>query len=437
MIKEEFVSEDKNVVKLIHDDGVESVWKFNSSCDGTNNEKAVLFVSSSFGCSVGCEFCWLTQNDVKYKKISQETFIRNIKDSLRWLYDWGFEFESYNFKLSFMGMGDIFIESFDIYQIGIIALDEALLYKFKGLDGIDICTSFPTTIFNNHGTREKFYSMVELNSVAIKGMYSHRLNKNNDYSKRSFVRLFISMHSADQYTRALLFPNSVGINSIGAILDNSKISNKINLIFHYIPFKNINDSLTQIEDIVDFAKKYNAEIRLLRYNENYKNKGFIESPRFNSIVDIFKSRYHKVKSQVSIGKEVTSACGQFMAGSVKTVEELKFEEKIDGVFLNVDYNVDIQYKEIILDKDIKKFYDSKDIDLKYLKNYTIYKGIELDDKLYVRLSEKDIDNKMREYYIGQKKLASMISTLKSKGFSDDDINNFILHCNSIKVAKSL
>ena len=50
MIKEEFVSEDKNVVKLIHDDGVESVWKFNSSCDGTKNDKAVLFVSSSFGC---------------------------------------------------------------------------------------------------------------------------------------------------------------------------------------------------------------------------------------------------------------------------------------------------------------------------------------------------------------------------------------------------
>jgi len=96
MIKEEFVSEDKNVVKLIHDDGVESVWKFNSSCGGTKNNKAVLFVSSSFGCSVGCNFCWLTQNDVKYKKISQETFIRNYLKTHRRIFI-RFENNSFSF----------------------------------------------------------------------------------------------------------------------------------------------------------------------------------------------------------------------------------------------------------------------------------------------------------------------------------------------------
>lgn len=318
MITEEYISNDKQVIKLIHDDGTESTWKFNQTCDGKErNNKAVLFVSVSYGCAVKCRFCWLTAKKIPYKKINDRDIRRNIIDAIDWLDKVGFDPTEYYFKLSYMGMGDVFNEDFDIKHNSKLIIDYALNgVKFKGIDGVDVCTSLPNLY------HDKLRSVEALNKMLLEEInYRSFLNPNHDWTTRTPVRLFISLHSANTYPRRGLIPGSNIIVDICNFLCLQNDENKINRIFHVIFFEGINDDIQSIHNLVKLAQTFNAELRVLRFNKcSGMTLNETNEANFWKIIEYLKTQKIKFKYQESPGSEVLAACGQFIGKISEKVE---------------------------------------------------------------------------------------------------------------------
>jgi adenine C2-methylase RlmN of 23S rRNA A2503 and tRNA A37 len=92
---ESFRNYDNSIGKYIHDDDSESCIKMVSSCDtiidpvtgkfhknNIDRQKYSIFVSSSVGCFMKCEFCYLTIKNSRYAKIVKNQLIDNVKEAV-------------------------------------------------------------------------------------------------------------------------------------------------------------------------------------------------------------------------------------------------------------------------------------------------------------------------------------------------------------------
>ena len=332
-------TDDKKVVKFIHDDGSETCIKTVYSIDYkpnpdtgkvdifiTDRNKYSVFVSASQGCPMNCSFCYLTIDDVPFKKLTYDQIVNNIKQAITEEAKHT-DLSSRYIKLCWMGMGEPIITK-RLVCYGTLDILEWVMENnlAKGLDGVDISTVLPKI---NDSWIEDF---VLLNNVLEK----FPLNPNNknvvnrefgdlvEYKNRTRFRLFYSLHSAIQENRDVIIPNARKLKD--AVIDLMWLSSLgVNVIIHHMFLEGINDSEDELEALVGFMKanfRDNTELRILRYNK-HDDSTIRESDAFEKCVCYLQQWLKNIKVQVSYGTDVKSACGQFIYNHTAELEKFK------------------------------------------------------------------------------------------------------------------
>ena len=341
-MKKILFSDDATVTKVVHDDDSETAIKTVSSCDTCINEdgsfslnesernKYSIFVSDSAGCYMNCNFCYLTLKNMKYKKLSTEEIVANVKEAVHERYK-AAEYGTVPkvcekfVKLCWMGMGDAFINSKRVsdatYEI-LSYITNGIMPLAKGLDGVDLSTVMPKVknldeTFGNFLLLEELLKSFPLNPHNDVVVHRNAEFSNTDmvYPDRSRFRLFYSLHSAIQETRDQLIPNAMPIDqAIPALLKYSE-NNKHNVIFHHMFIDGFNDTPKELDaliKLIDTYKLQEYELRILRYNTCEVSTFIHESDNFNSIIKQLVAVHPHIKVQISAGSEVKAACGQFL-----------------------------------------------------------------------------------------------------------------------------
>ena len=100
----------------------------------------------------------------------------------------------------------------------------------------------------------------------------------------------------------------------------------VNVIIHHMFLEGINDSEDEVAMLIAFMQEeflhHNNELRILRYNK-HDNSDIRESDMFEQCVCMLQGEIGKVKVQVSYGKDVQSACGQFIYNKAPELEQFK------------------------------------------------------------------------------------------------------------------
>jgi len=314
---EDYTTQDKQVVKYVHNDGSETAIKTVSSCDNILNQatgeiepikvdrnKFSCFISSSVGCPIGCKFCYLTVKNFPYVELSKESIYQNVKNALwdRIVHkrEWRTIGEQY-MKLSWMGMGDAFLlKPNDVLEVTRDLIEWSLEHNLvKGIDGVDISTVLP---------KKKWWPCI-LGTLNLK-LLEYPVNPTS--KDRSRVRLFYSLHHCD------LIPMSRNFLKDLSWLKSLEMDFGVDVIIHHMFIEGVNDTDHDVENLHRIFRKYkyHPELRILRYNE-CPNSPYKESPRFNELVRLCSETFRKIKYQVSAGSEIKAACGQFLCKTLK------------------------------------------------------------------------------------------------------------------------
>lgn len=310
---EVYRTKDGTVAKYVHDDGSETAIKSVPTCacgEFTLGEHAhskyAIFISSSVGCPVDCKFCYLTVKKCPYHKLGIESVLSNVKEAIDSEIEFNPSLKEKYVKISWMGMGDALFE-IPMVTVATIEIVDAILHQrqAKGLDGVDIGTSIPLI-------DDKHIDQLDKLKNSLSG---YKRNPNNT-DGRSIIRIFYSLHSADDTTRHNLIPKSKPLYA--ALITLNKFNKKgFDIILHQMFLRNINDSDGQIDTIINLCLEHPTfELRVLRFNK-CPDAQFDETDRFIKIIDKLKQSVPKLKFQVSVGSEILSACGQFIISKVK------------------------------------------------------------------------------------------------------------------------
>lgn len=323
-------SDDGLVSKYVHDDTSETAIKHVSSCvttvsptgevqhDDVERNKYSIFISNSAGCFMDCKFCYLTMKQMKYRKLSKEQILANLKEAVESEVTENPNIVNRYVKVCWMGMGDAIATPDLVFWVTLELITWILDNDYAiGLDGVDLSTVLPPV---NDGWIKTFHNLdYALNQFKKNPNNNQVVSKDpssifpDRYTDRSNFRLFFSLHSGVQDTRDLLIPKAQNLGkSIRQLLKYSG-NNRYNVIFHHMFIEGMNDNYEELREVVDlFSDKLkNHELRILRYNE-CSESDLRESVHFNKLVNLLAGVHKKIKIQVSVGTEISSACGQFL-----------------------------------------------------------------------------------------------------------------------------
>lgn len=308
------LSEDELTTKFIHKDGSETSIKTNLSGQydsmlsliEQDNDKYSIVISCSKGCPLACQFCHLTQKGVSHARLTTDQILSNLKEAVDYIALTNPSIKNKYIKLCWMGMGDPFLELPLVIEVTEQLLSWVFENKYaKGLDGIDISTVFPKRKFNLKG----------ILSVLVDKLNIYEATRNPKHLGNSLVRIFYSLHFANQATRDFMIPcskmNHVGLAGLKGWCEELDVD----LVIHYMFFEGVNDSKAEVDKLIKLlettqTKKY--ELRILRYNPDKQNSILEESSHLTAIIGYLKTRNVNVKVQHSSGKDVMAACGQFI-----------------------------------------------------------------------------------------------------------------------------
>lgn len=300
----------EGVSKYIHANGMETTLKTVPTC-GTEKNKAVLFISASVGCKQKCKFCYLTAKKYPYAKITQDVLLNACKEVIDVS-----DIQDKYLKISFMGMGEIMSEGhLNIFEISRDLFEYAFLegQMCAGIDGVDVGTSAPATYYEAQIERIHVLNHY-LRALHIAGV---PFNEANDYSDRSFVRLFFSFHSINNKGRFYLMPYTRSMRDLNNMV--RKVERNISIIFHHMLLEGENDTIMDVVGLRDCLLWYgeDVELRLLRFNK-CPGIELNESPKVQEFIDFFlKEEKIRFKYQISAGSEISAACGQFLCKEIK------------------------------------------------------------------------------------------------------------------------
>jgi adenine C2-methylase RlmN of 23S rRNA A2503 and tRNA A37 len=301
----------------VHDDGSETAIKTTplekfGGVYGKVSNKYNVFISISVGCIVGCRFCYLTTKNCPYIPLTKDDIVTNVVEAMRSEVQAKPELRGMYTKLSWMGMGDVYMDIEKMYkatiEIACILEQEKLS---AGIDGVDISTTLPKVPAKG----EDYISAL---AHSIKGF---KLNPERHYYElgtRHPIRVFYSLHSAFDDNRRFLIPKTISLPIATKYLKSLVDQDDVTLVIHHMFFSNLNDDDREVEELLTFLKAFeDVELRLLRFNQ-CEGTLFRESLDFNSIVDNIYSSHKNIKVQSSPGAEVASACGQFLLSNIKS-----------------------------------------------------------------------------------------------------------------------
>jgi len=317
-----FISNDKSTYKYIHDDLSETSIKLLPGCSNQDRNKFTLFASMSYGCQYKCKFCYLTLKDIKYKKLSKEQVLNNLKEALDKQLEETPEIKDKYIKLCWMGMGeDAFLNPDDMKWVSLNFLDYAMLFV-KGLDGVDISSIVPKkidiSIFNRLNGCLYRYPLNPANDIIV------NIDKDTNrqkYKHRTPLRFFYSLYSFNDEVRKKLIPKALPVDEAIDLLSELKT----NIIFHTMLIDGINDTnedvnltIEMIKHIMDYTFLNFIELRILRLN-TCENSTLNESKNFNDMLNLFYKNDIPLKVQFSAGSEIKAACGQFLTDEFRNI----------------------------------------------------------------------------------------------------------------------
>jgi len=260
----------KNAVKLFDDYTVESV------LIPTDN-RTTACVSSQVGCSLDCEFC-ATSKIKRMRNLNPDEIYDQVvtinNQSLKY-------FERSLSNIVFMGMG------------------EPLMNYNNLIKSIEKISS------------DKGLNMSQKRIVVSTSGIPKMIKKLADENLK--VNLALSLHSAIEETRNKIMPFSKKFSLIeikeSLLYWYSKTKRRITL--EYIVWKDINDSIEDINALVNFCKSIPSKVNIIEYNPI--GDEFFRSASQNSI-NLYKDLLEKNKIIVTVrrsrGKDIDAACGQ-------------------------------------------------------------------------------------------------------------------------------
>lgn len=330
---EAFHTEDGSVAKFIHADGSETSVKVVNSCsnfrdaDGhvhtemVDRNKYGVFISSSLGCYMACPFCHLTIKDSQYRKLQTAQVVANVKEAIEAEVLRKPEIRQRFVKLCWMGMGDAISQPDMVHDATLELMDWIMANGYaKGLDCVDLSTVLPPV---KDGWAERFVAL-------DKALDKYPLNPENEkieqaelstrdhYTGRSRFRMFYSVHSAIQATREKMVPKAMPLaDAIPKLLEFASLGP--NLMLHQLFVEDLNDSPEEVDALLGFLKTYfpTQELRILRYNFCDRSP-YREWDQVSEAISRIADQHPALKVQISAGKEVSAACGQFLVGFPKS-----------------------------------------------------------------------------------------------------------------------
>ena len=143
------------------------------------------------------------------------------------------------------------------------------------------------------------------------------------YQERSPFRMFWSVHSAIQATRDKMVPAAMPLEEVLPRLKEYAESGP-NLLLHQLFVEGLNDSPAEVEALLEllgtqFPKQ---ELRVLRYNFCDRSP-YREWDAVDMAVARIADQHERVKVQISAGKEVSAACGQFLVSMPRSLVKKK------------------------------------------------------------------------------------------------------------------
>jgi len=260
----------KNAVKLFDGHIVESVLI-------PSNNRTTACVSSQVGCSLDCKFC-ATSKLKRMRNLNPD----EIYDQVVTINNQSLKY--FNRSLSnivFMGMGEPLMN----YNNLIKSID--LICSKKGL-----------------GISQK---RVVVSTSGIPKM----IKKLSDESLK--VNLAVSLHSAIESVRNKIMPFTKDFPLIElkeSLIYWYKKTNR-RITFEYIVWKGINDSVDDIDSLINYCKSVPSKVNLIEYNsigdENFKSAS-------QNNINLYKDLLEKNKITVTVrrsrGQDIDAACGQ-------------------------------------------------------------------------------------------------------------------------------
>ena len=341
MINDVFISDDSSVVKFIHEDGSETAVKVVKSCSNFIDErghvsvefvdrnKYSVFISHSTGCPVGCPFCHLTIKNSVYNKLTQKQVEQNIKDSILYETARTPSIKERFIKLCWMGMGDGFLDCSLVESVSKNIVSWIIENKLAaGIDSIDISTVLPITIKD---FEKKVHPIISLNNwmnnlnISLNPQSyikeQAEIATHKTYTNRSIVRVFYSLHSAKEDTRKKMVPLGMSSEEGKSVL-HYLINNGVNVLFHQVFVEGLNDVEDEVDALIEFMSEFKEqELRILRYNFCDKSP-YREWDKVIDMAGRLIDAGLNIKVQISAGKEVSAACGQFLVAITKERKKL-------------------------------------------------------------------------------------------------------------------
>jgi len=260
----------KNAVKLFDDYTVESVLI-------PTDDRTTACVSSQVGCSLDCKFC-ATSKLKRMRNLNPDEIYDQVvtinNQSLKY-------FKRSLSNIVFMGMG------------------EPLMNYNNLIESIEKISS------------DKGLNMSQKRIVVSTSGIPKMIKKLADEDLK--VNLALSLHSALEETRNKIMPFSTkfSLEDIKESLLYWYSKTKRRITFEYIVWKGINDSVDDINALVNYCKSIPSKVNLIEYN-SIGDENFTSASQ--SMIDLYKDLLEKNKITVTVrrsrGKDIDAACGQ-------------------------------------------------------------------------------------------------------------------------------
>ena len=260
----------KNAVKLFDDYTVESVLI-------PTDDRTTACVSSQVGCSLDCKFC-ATSKLKRMRNLNPDEIYDQVvtinNQSLKY-------FKRSLSNIVFMGMG------------------EPLMNYNNLIESIKKISS------------DKGLNMSQKRIVVSTSGIPKMIKKLADENLK--VNLALSLHSAIEDTRNMIMPFSTkfSLEDIKESLLYWYSKTKRRITFEYIVWKGINDSVDDINALVNYCKSIPSKVNLIEYN-SIGDENFTSASQ--SMIDLYKDLLEKNKITVTVrrsrGKDIDAACGQ-------------------------------------------------------------------------------------------------------------------------------
>lgn len=293
-----------HVAKYVHDDGSETAIKTlpegEESCGGTSRKKVNIFISFSSGCEIKCGFCFLTSKGFPYHPLTTYEISKNVIAAIKAELTYRPELSELPLNLSWMGMGDAWLNLTKVQETTCRILDE-LSPMFTSIEGVDIATTLPCIKYDDFWNLQKIQD-----TLKATGKLTAKPKDRTD------VRVFYSLHSMKDDVRRVLIPKTLDTSVALVYLDT--MADHYNVIYHCMFLNGCNDTYNDIALLLQLFQESdtNKQLRILRYNQCDKSR-YIESLMFDKIIErLYKHIPKKLKVQASPGSEISAACGQFL-----------------------------------------------------------------------------------------------------------------------------